>query len=108
VLDEHVELLERAAIEQKFDALARRQLAARVLRLDALFAPAESKFQVVLTRRFPPRQTGLPPLNRAEWPQRAGERIPLRLERVSRADCPTRVSEPDEPVRRCGVRPGLS
>ena len=42
VLDEHVELLEGALVEQKLDALAGRQLAAAVLRLDALFAAAEA------------------------------------------------------------------
>jgi hypothetical protein len=42
VLDEHVELLERAIVQQQFDALARRQLAARVLRLDALFTAAKA------------------------------------------------------------------
>jgi hypothetical protein len=41
VLDEHVELLERALVEQKLDALARGELAARMLRLDALLAAAE-------------------------------------------------------------------
>jgi hypothetical protein len=35
VLDEHVELLERAVIEQKFDAFAGGELAALVLRRDA-------------------------------------------------------------------------
>ena len=42
VLDEHVELLERALVEQEFDALARGQLAALVLGVDALFAAAEA------------------------------------------------------------------
>jgi hypothetical protein len=41
VLDEHVELFERAFIQQQFDTLARRQLAARVLRLNALFTTAK-------------------------------------------------------------------
>ncbi len=41
VLDEHVELLERALVEQQLDAFARGQLAALVLRLDALVAAAE-------------------------------------------------------------------
>ena len=41
VFDEHVELLERALVEQQLDALARGQLAAGVLRLDALLAAAE-------------------------------------------------------------------
>ena len=41
MLDEHVELLERALVEQKLDAFSRRQLAARVLRLDAFLAAAE-------------------------------------------------------------------
>ena len=40
VLDEHVELLERAAVHQQFDALARGELAALVLRLDAGLAAA--------------------------------------------------------------------
>ncbi len=41
VFDEHVEFLERALVEQQFDALARRQLAALVLRGDADLAAAE-------------------------------------------------------------------
>ena len=41
MLDEHVELLERTAIEQKLDPLARRQLAALVLCFDALLAAAQ-------------------------------------------------------------------
>ena len=40
VLDEHVELLERALVEQQLDALARGQLAALVLRVDARLAAA--------------------------------------------------------------------
>ncbi len=42
VLDEHVEFLERAFVEQEFDALARGQFAAFVLGLDALFAAAQT------------------------------------------------------------------
>src|SRR5439155_3877938 len=41
VLDEHVEFLERSLVEQQLDALARGQLAAGVLRLDALLPAAE-------------------------------------------------------------------
>ena len=41
MLDEHVELLERSLVEQELDALARGQLAAGVLRLDALLPAAE-------------------------------------------------------------------
>src|SRR4029077_11512933 len=41
VLDEHVELLERALVHQELDALARGELAALVLRLDADFAATE-------------------------------------------------------------------
>jgi hypothetical protein len=40
MLDEHVEFLERAFIQQQLDALAGGQLAAGVLRLDALVAAA--------------------------------------------------------------------
>src|SRR5258705_7733061 len=41
VLDEHVELLERALVEQKLNALPRGQFPASVLRLDAFFAAPE-------------------------------------------------------------------
>ena len=41
VLDEHVELLERALVEQELDALAGGELAALVLRLDARRAAAQ-------------------------------------------------------------------
>src|SRR5262249_34933140 len=40
VLDEHVELLERGAVHQQFHALARGELAALVLRVDARLAAA--------------------------------------------------------------------
>jgi hypothetical protein len=43
VLDEHVELLERVLVHQKLDALARGQLAALVLRLDARLPAAEPR-----------------------------------------------------------------
>jgi hypothetical protein len=38
---EHVEFIEGAVVEQQFDSLSRRQLAARVLCVDALLATAE-------------------------------------------------------------------
>src|SRR6185437_6738404 len=41
VLDEHVELLERALVEQELDPLAGRQFAAGMLRIDALYAAAK-------------------------------------------------------------------
>jgi len=40
VLDEHVELLERAPVHQQLEALARGQLAALVLRVDSRLAAA--------------------------------------------------------------------
>src|SRR5205085_2865896 len=40
VFDEHVELLERALVHEQLDTLARRELAALVLRLDARLATA--------------------------------------------------------------------
>ena len=43
MFDEHVEFLERAVIEQQFDALARRQLAARMLRLDPRLTAAKPR-----------------------------------------------------------------
>ena len=42
VLDEHVELLERALVEEDLDALARGQLALGVLGLDARLAAAQA------------------------------------------------------------------
>ena len=47
MLDEHVEFLERAFVEQQLDALARGQLAALVLRVDAAWPPPS------LARRAP-------------------------------------------------------
>ena len=52
VLDEHVELLERAVVEEQLDALARRELAARVLRRDALLAAAEARLRAPLFEPF--------------------------------------------------------
>ena len=43
VLDEHVELLEGALVEQKLEPLPRGELAARVLGLDALRAAAGAR-----------------------------------------------------------------
>src|SRR5262249_3453551 len=53
VLDEHVELLERALVHQEIEPLAGGELAARMLRLDAPFAAAgpragASPFEIVL------------------------------------------------------------
>ena len=42
MLDVHVELLERVLVEQQLDALARGQLAALVLGVDARLAAAET------------------------------------------------------------------
>ncbi len=43
VLDEHVPFLEGARVEQQLDALARGELALRVLRVDALLAAAQAR-----------------------------------------------------------------
>ncbi len=48
VLDEHVELLERALVHQQVDALARGELAALVLRLDARRAAAFARLGAAL------------------------------------------------------------
>jgi hypothetical protein len=48
VLDEHVPLLEGAGVEQEVDALARGELPAGVLRLDALRAAAEPRLRPLL------------------------------------------------------------
>jgi hypothetical protein len=65
VLDEHVELLETALVEQQLDALPRGQLAAGVLRLDALLAAAKPCAGAALLKGFqdvfhwPPPVSGL-------------------------------------------------
>ena len=43
MLDEHVELLERALIQQELDALARGELAARMLGVDPLLPAAQPR-----------------------------------------------------------------
>ncbi len=52
VLDESIEFLERALVEQEVDALARGQLAALVLRDDARLAAAELGFRTAVFQRF--------------------------------------------------------
>ena len=52
VLDEHVVFLERAGIEQHVDALARRQLALGVLRLDAALAAAQARRRAAALKLF--------------------------------------------------------
>jgi hypothetical protein len=49
---EHVELFEGALIEKQFDTLARRQLAASVLRLNALYAAAQSRRGATMFETF--------------------------------------------------------
>jgi hypothetical protein len=44
MLHEHVEFLEGGIVEQQFDALARGELAAGVLGVDALLASAKTSF----------------------------------------------------------------
>ena len=43
MLHEHVELFEGAAVEQQLDALARRELAPPMLRVDALLSAAKPR-----------------------------------------------------------------
>jgi len=52
VLDEHVELLERVAVEQERDALARGELAALVLGVDALLAAAQARVPAAMLELF--------------------------------------------------------
>ena len=52
MLDEHVVFLERAGIEQRVDALARRQLALGVLRLDAALAAAQARRRATALKLF--------------------------------------------------------
>ena len=74
VLDEHVEFLERALVEQQFDALARGQFAALVLGLDARLAAAQPRLVAPLLQfvenvfhgPFSPCPCAFPPLFRAK------------------------------------------
>ncbi len=52
VLDEHVELLERAPVQEEFDPLPGGELAARVLRRDALLAAAEPRISAPVFEPF--------------------------------------------------------
>src|SRR5690242_21409907 len=52
MLDEHVVFLERAGIEQRVDALARRQLALGVLRLDAARTAALARRRATTLKLF--------------------------------------------------------
>ncbi len=52
VLDEHVPFLEGAVVQQQLDALARRQLALLVLRVDALVSTAEARLGAPLFKLF--------------------------------------------------------
>jgi hypothetical protein len=66
VLDEHIEFLETSLVEQELDALPRGQLAAGVLRLDALFAAAQSRAGAPLFKSFQDVFHQLPPII---WPK---------------------------------------
>ena len=76
VLDEHVELLEGVLVHQQFDALARGQLAALVLRIDARLPAAEPRvlaphlelFQDVFHASVPSLPTGMTTLSLASEP----------------------------------------
>src|SRR5262249_1985808 len=52
VLDKHVELLERALVEQEFKPLARGELATLVLRLDAVFPAARARLRAARFELF--------------------------------------------------------
>src|SRR5262249_35695657 len=52
MLDKHVELFERALVEQEFKPLARSKLAAFVLRLDAVFPAAQARLRAARLEFF--------------------------------------------------------
>ncbi len=52
MLDEHVELLERALIEQKLDALARRQLAPTMLRRNPTLPSPQTRLRTTGLKAF--------------------------------------------------------
>ena len=66
VLDEHVELLERALVEQQLDALARGQLALGVLRLDAPLAAPGARLGAAPLQAF----ENLPHAGPVRWERR--------------------------------------
>ncbi len=69
MLDEHIEFLERALVEQKLDALAGGQLAAFVLGLDALYAAAQPRIGAPLFQPVEDVFHGRPAPIRASRPQ---------------------------------------
>lgn len=52
VLDEHVPFFKSAVVEQQLDALARRELALGVLRVDALLPAAQARLGAALFELF--------------------------------------------------------
>ena len=62
MLDIHVELFERVGVEQYLDALARRQLALRVLRIDALLSATEPRRRALFLELLQDRQHSGPML----------------------------------------------
>ncbi len=52
MLGEHVQLLERASVQQQVEPLARGELALLVLRLDALLPAAEQRLLFALAQVF--------------------------------------------------------
>ena len=99
MLDEHVEFLERAFVEQQFDALARGELAALVLGLDAGLAAAQPRLvppllQLVEDIFHEPLPCAIVFRNRAKGiPRRAIRCRPDRRKRGRKA---------------IGVRPGIA
>src|SRR5262249_44135696 len=83
VLDEHVELLERAFVHEEFEALAGGELAALVLRLDAARAAAGARagtpsfeiFPDVFHARLRPVRPGSIMAQSAAEPQRNSFRL---------------------------------
>ena len=82
VLDEHVELLERVLVHQELDALARGELAALVLRLDAPLAAAAARavaalFELVDNVLHSPPSGLISPARKLNSKARAWRHVPL-------------------------------
>jgi hypothetical protein len=67
MLDEHVEFLERAPIEQKLEALARRELAPPVLRRDLALPSPQTRLRTTSLKAFKHLFHGLNDLTRTSW-----------------------------------------
>src|SRR5262249_52403763 len=104
--DEHVELLERVLVQKQRDALARRELAAPMLCLDALFPAAHARHRPPLLQLLENVLHAEKPLLRRTHPTHTASqqgnqaddfRVIFQADRARRASWPTTKTRPRVP-----------